>query len=150
VTTLREGLRAGLGLAALWLVVWVALLIVRQPEPAEFLNQMRRPPMRAPSDGEMTFDLRACADCPGFVLLDRSLGSPEQGIPTSLPVIWSWPSLRLASTPASAFDVREVRATRFFPYLILQWLALGVLIRSACRWAGFSRERRGRRTTRCS
>jgi hypothetical protein len=148
VTTLREGLRAGLGLGAAWVVIWVAVLAVLQPEPAEFLNELHRSPTHEESEGAMTFDLRACADCPGFVLLDRGLGSPEQVIPTSLPVVWSWPALRLASRPALGFDVCEVIAVRFFAFLVLQWLVFGVVIRSGCRLVGSWSEGRGRRTRR--
>ena len=146
LTTLREGLRAGLGLAAAWILIWAAVLTVLQPEPAEFLAELHRPPAHEASDGGMTFDLRACADCPGFVLLDRGLGSPEQIIATSLPVVWSWPALRLASGATMGFDVREVSAVKFFVFLVLQWLVLGVAIRSGCRLAGVRSARRGRRT----
>jgi len=135
MTMLGEGLRAGLGLAVAWLAIWAVVLGSIQPEPAQFLAEVRRPPSHAVDERGM-FDLRMCADCPGFLLLDRGLGSPENAIPTSLPVVWSWPALHLASRPAPAFDVREVSAPGFAAVLVLQWLILGVAIRTACKVAG--------------
>src|SRR5262245_9192421 len=116
LNTLREGLRAGLGLAAAWVVIWLAVLAVLPPEPREFLDELRRLPRQDASDAAMTFDIHACADCPEFVLLDRGLVSPEQVILTSLLVVWSWPALRLASRPALGLDVRQADAITFFAF----------------------------------
>ena len=146
MTTLAEGIRAGLGLAAAWLIIWTIVLSVIPPEPAVFLAEVRVQPAQPVDLGGMAFDLRTCADCPAFLLFDRGLGSPENAIPTSLPVAWSWPALQFSSRQAS-LGVREVSPTRFVGLLVVQWLILGVAIRGSCKLAGALRLRLlGRRT----
>jgi len=134
-------------LAGAWLVIWLAVILVLPPEPAAFLEVIRRVPEQKRADGGMTFNLRMVADGPEFILLDRGLGTPENFIPSSLPVIWCWPALRLASTLAPTFGVREVNASAFILFLVVQWTIVGVVIRSGCRVLGsMALGVRGRRT----
>jgi hypothetical protein len=59
------GLMIGCG----FILGWAILMFTRTPEPDQFLAAIRR------HDGEQ-WAIRACADCPSFILLNRGFLSP--------------------------------------------------------------------------
>ena len=150
---LRDGARAGFALGTVWTLLWVALIVVRPTDPAEFLELLRRPPER-PQSGGMTFNLRSCADCPLFVIAGRSFAGPGDRVEL-LAAWWSYPALWVTSQPSAGLpDVREVLTTRFLVANFAQWFLCGYVVLVSARLLGRAQgvlaTRWGRRTSGCS
>jgi hypothetical protein len=140
---LRESLLAGAALALLWVALWTLAILAQQPEPPEFLEWVRQPPdAAAQTSNGMTSDLRACADCPSFILFRRGFGGDMPYTPFWLLTIWSYPALWLAGVRLHTLVIRELSPLVFFAALVAQWVLLGFGMRAAF-WALSSYAHRG-------
>ena len=132
---LLEGIQAGIALAGLWLILWLAAIGLQTPEPPEFLEWVRQPwqPPAASSSG-VTFDLRACSHCPSFLVLERGFAGTGDYSPSALLALWSWPAVKMVWGPAEGPEVRELSPLAFFVAVACQWLLVGLLLRLFFYW----------------
>jgi len=131
---LRRAALVGFAVGSGFVLSWGVLVLTRTPEPVKFLASIRQ------QDGEV-WDIRACADCPGFILLDRGFLSPHDplGMALGLPNL---PSILVARLPNRMSLIPEVGAARLATALLLQWVLIAVLTR-ALMWAVAHRRPRG-------
>jgi hypothetical protein len=135
VKLVREGLRAGAALALLLVGTWVCMVASRSTEPAAFLDSVYKPRADVSETdlGQVgMFDLRACADCPGFILFNRGFAGPDEFPGTILPVLWSYPALYAASRPTLMIGVRDVQPMWFLVALVAEGLLIGLATRTGC------------------
>ena len=74
-------------------------------------------------------DLRSCADCPAFLLLERSFVSPHEPLGTALGVV-SMPAVLLSLRTVAPAAIPELSPSRLVAALMTQWIVIVAVVRA--------------------
>ena len=133
LSVLGAGARIGAVAGLVSVLLWVFLVLTRSPEPARSLMMLRQ-------QADEVSDLRSCADCPAFLLLERPFVSPHDPLGTVLGVV-SLPAVLLSRRTVAPAAIPELSPSRFVAVLMTQWIVISAAVR-ALLW--LTKDARGR------